>query len=278
MLDTSIASGQVCVDLEADKKMVMIFKKSGFNSGRSEGLALLTEVPPRFGTTCDVLQQFIKLNEYITGIIDVKPSDAAHIFCDHYSDLVQENKRNGTTLYPALDATATCFAPILHAQTMLEAAKTPTIILVLPVFDRLKTQLNHPRLVLRKGFLFEIPHVLTRELAEATLTAIGAFQMYYLWCTFCILHPGLKTILFAKNIADISVLKSKHEAIVRCLCATSINPEVIASDMRELQPGQQGNNSFLLRNRISFLHPDSERVELEQFKKERILAAEQWLL
>lgn len=74
-------------------------------------------------------------------MLERKTIDSAIKIQEAYNKIFQERNQNGTISFPALEAILACFARIRHAQTALEAAKTPLLMMVLPMLERVKFQL-----------------------------------------------------------------------------------------------------------------------------------------
>lgn len=133
--------GCVGKDLDRVNKIMALFKNSGFNARLPEGCALLQEVLTRFGTTFDVVTCFLKVAPIIPSALEGNMADSEVKARSIYDALSVEEAADGSRTFPALESITKCFAPLRHAQTMLEAGKTPTLTLVLPIMERVKSQL-----------------------------------------------------------------------------------------------------------------------------------------
>ena len=126
-------------DLNTVKTIVRIFKQGNWNDALPHGCKLVQEVETRFGTHFQVVERFLKSVEHVGRIIGEKESQSATESFQKFECVTVDL---GNTIYPALEAIATCFAPICHVQKQLEASDTCTINLVLPLLEQLDAQLT----------------------------------------------------------------------------------------------------------------------------------------
>lgn len=107
-------------------------KRNGKNSSLPTGYALIQEFEARFGTVCDVVDHLLKSTFIVREHLD----DNSVKFYSCIS--TDKNAKN----FPGLEAIVSCFKPIRHAQTRLEASTQPTISLILRMLEQLKHELS----------------------------------------------------------------------------------------------------------------------------------------
>lgn len=143
MQSDTVCNGTIGSYLDRVKKIVATFNKAVLNSTMPDGISLLQEVPIRFGSTCDVVERFLKVSHLILEAVVDQQRDYENNICAYYADLTHETLADETLSFPALENVVHCFKPVRHAETNLKAAKTPLLIAVSPVFKMLNMQLYH---------------------------------------------------------------------------------------------------------------------------------------
>lgn len=100
------------------------------------GKALKQEMSTGFCIKFDTVDKFISATPDIILIMESAYRYAAKSVIQALGEIQYEN-----STYPHLNAIIKCFQPILHAQTILEASNTPTLIMVIPVLEELRKKL-----------------------------------------------------------------------------------------------------------------------------------------
>lgn len=96
-----------------------------------------------FGTNFDrvgrflIVERFLMAASDIETVIEPADQDSAKMA----NELVDENKRDDWS-YPLFDVIMTFYQSISHAQTMLEASESPTLVMVLTVTEELRRKLR----------------------------------------------------------------------------------------------------------------------------------------
>ncbi|KAI0567133.1 hypothetical protein FGB62_4g472 [Gracilaria domingensis] len=124
----------IATNLDSVKTIVRIFKQGNWNLLLPSGSALIKEIETIFGTTFNVVQRFLFSSKHVASVISAKDSEPAKVAFD---SLLTETNSKGDDNYPALDAIVECFRAVCQVQTQLEAQKTPTMYLILPMLEKL---------------------------------------------------------------------------------------------------------------------------------------------
>lgn len=133
-------------DFKCVKCTVQDSKKSGWNSRLLHGLAdraevsssiavvrLIQYVETRFGTTHSVVARLLKASMAMHALLT---EDSRTASSDALESLRSETDRGGSVIgYPALEAIIDAFEVLVEARTRLQASKTPTIHLALPLMQ-----------------------------------------------------------------------------------------------------------------------------------------------
>lgn len=199
-------------DLKYVKLIVRVFKHSSWKNTLPSEFRLVQEVEIRLGTTRSVVERFLKSVEELARFVPEGDSQAAS---DAYNFLLKENGSNGKIRYPALEAICVAFKPLRHVQTALEASKTPTLNLILPMLEH--TQRKHKNIVrgMAQGENFEVPHELTEELCSSVLSELQAVEIHVMWTAGVILHLRLKGMSFINEATQRDALKAQGCEIIR---------------------------------------------------------------
>lgn len=285
MNNSQISSGEIGVDFERVKKIVTLFKKSAMNVMMPDGCALIQEVETRFGTVHDVSRRFLKAAPHIRTVLDAHDSDAAKKAMELFNLLRREETSEEVVEYPALKAVVTCFAPLRHAQTELEANGTPTIMKILPMLEDMKQYLKLLSLGVAQSSDADITHAYTRTLAHATLQSLEGIRYHDMWAAACVLHPGLSSLFFMSSIPS-EEMRAKGEALVRRMIreaqpARPSNSESDPSPLHVTLPpvgNYLGERSWSLANKMSFMSSPHNVDALTMFQSVGTTNAEKDML
>lgn len=266
-------------DIENLKKLIRLFKKGGMNEKLPAGKALKQEVPTRFGTTFDMVERFLLASSDVVRIIESSDQEAAKSASEVYDAIKCIN-----STFPSFQAIVTCFAPIRHAQTLLEAAETPTIMLVLPAVEDIKRKVQMIANGVRQGPLFSPVSPEDQSLASSTLAALDRIVLHDFWAASCLLHPGLRTLSFVHNTTVRAELKAKGKRLLQSL----FNKAVQSSNITTAQVPTSsaiapvgttlGSSSFALASCMSFLDCSTDNDELTSYFEDSVSTCEKEML
>lgn len=107
--------------------------------------------------------------------------------------ILPERRQDGTVFSLAIKSIVSCFALILHAETVLKSTKKPIPSMVLPMLKIVKLQLYKTKTGIVNGNSLEVQHSLTQTLANVKLFNLQEIPIYDLRAAFCVLHLGLNT-------------------------------------------------------------------------------------
>lgn len=125
-----------CADLKKCKHLISIFKKSDLNEELQNGKSLQQELSRRFGTTLETVQRFIDAEPFSVNVIESPDQDSTKNASDALDSIAFENSK-----YPSINSIITSIQVIRQSQTMLEAADTPTLMMVFPMIEELKKKM-----------------------------------------------------------------------------------------------------------------------------------------
>lgn len=199
-------AASVTKDIQAMKKVIAWMKRTGKNSELPRGFALMQEIDTRFGTIHDITERFIRSAQYLPSLLESNGLTA-------FDSITSRIGADGTTSFPYLQAVVTCFKGIRHAQTALEAAEVPTLPLVLPLLDNIKSRLGS----LSRGGIsldHDCPEE-TSRMAGILLPHMEAIKVHDLWIAACLLHPGMRDLAFMQPGTNTVSFKTRGKDLIR---------------------------------------------------------------
>lgn len=210
-----IKDSEIFRNLNCVKKIVSTIKHAGLNEKLPDGFAFLQEVETRFGTTYDVVKRFLKSESQIShlGLLQ-NDNESTKKIKDLLSSLTKVENTDGSKTFPALESIITCFAPMRHAQTELEASTRPTLIKVLPMIEDVKSKLVFLASGICSQQTYEPPHECTKLLAQCTLDQLRNVYYHDMWCAATLIHPGLYSFHFMPKTSA-SECRIRGETLIR---------------------------------------------------------------
>ena len=239
------------------------------------------QVPTRFGSIHDVIVRFLKVRYEVGVLSEEADSDSAKNAKKCFDEISRVTHYDNVNCYATLMAVKDCFSPLRHAQTQLEASNTPTIMLVLPMLESIKTSLD---LIVRgvgQGECLLIPHQQSQLLAKITLDEINRINYHDMWAASCVLHPGLNLFSFMSH-GDHVTVRQKGINLIRKMMknnTSSVEQGNTSSSEIPVTTNLLGSQSFDLKSSMSFMHSRSnEHDELTTFLAAPITDAERRIL
>ncbi|KAI0564987.1 Ribonuclease H-like protein [Gracilaria domingensis] len=204
----------IATNLESVKTIVRSFRQGNWNLLLPSGSALTQEIEARFGTTFNVVQRFLFSSKHVVSIISAKDLEPAKVAFD---SLLTETNSKGDVNYPALDAIVECFRPVCHVERQLEAQKSPTMYLILPMLEKLEIQLKQIAGGMAKGRVYQVPHVLSQQFASRVLHFLSSIEVHSMWIAGRLLHPRMRSLGFVKDCSKRNLYKGKGSILIHRL-------------------------------------------------------------
>lgn len=265
-------------DLECLKKLVTVFKKSGLNEKLPSGKALMQEVPTRFGTTFDMVKRFVEGSPYVVQTIEAAEQESSSKASD-LLDAIQVSDG----VYISFEAIVKCFAPIRHAQTTLECVSSPTLTMVLPIIQQIKTSLSFTQRGIQQADSSTPISSIAQTLAQHTLNAMDRINMHDLWVAACLIHPGLRSLSFFTDVCLRNEARAKGMSLLRKMVdniSHANNSHSTDTKQDNLTPcgGDLGKSAFHLSSCMSFLGHVTEEDDLSRYMSCAVTMADRELL
>lgn len=187
-----------------------------------------------------------------------------------YSSLYRSGE-NENVIYPALFVFLNCFAPIIHAQTVLESATTHTTTHALPTLEILKRQIcmkaREIATYCTNSNTLSVAHNMAQLLAQKTLDALDKIEIPDLWVYACFMHPGFCSFSFAYSL-DVTRTRRRGEQPIQSMLSKQTQkcdavPITCPSETSIVLPNL-GKERFRLCNVIFFLPYQIEEASVDE--------------
>lgn len=241
MADDERKAGVVSTNLSSLKTIVRIFKQGNWNKDLPPGYALIQEIETRFGTTHDVAARFIKSADKVSRIVSEKDSEPAKLAL---SALETSKGSNHSTNYPAIVALTVAFRPIREMQTALEASESPTMHLILPRLEHLKTVMAAMSGGMGQAPAESAPNHVANAFCQSTLAYLNRVEVHDLWVAGAILHPKLRSLSCIPDLPVREALRGRGCTLIRRMMnSTNTRDQEIGQIVQgNAQAGDQGSS------------------------------------
>lgn len=246
-------------DFSSMNRIVEDSKRNGWNSQLPEGYRLKQYVKTRFSSHYYVSERFLKSMHLIKDIITRNTREGA---VTHFDSFVTETNFDGdVVMYPAIAAITDVFDFFMIATVKLEASKTPTLHLVLPMIFSLIEECER----LYKGGLvwreplkdWFHPSKYTKELAFLVWNMLRQkTEVHPLWLAGVFMNPYYQEMQFVPDIPIRNLYRQTAMAFVRKLIEearkengsgqTAVTPPAISTNGTQ----QNGSSSPVFGSRV----------------------------
>lgn len=268
MCDKHISDGEIGKDYERVRKIVKLFKKASLNVEMPDGSALIQQVETRFGTVHDVAARFIKAAPHVQPVIDQHDAGSSEKLSALYDEICKFGGK-----FPTLDAIVECFKGIRHAQTVLEANRRVTITDVIPMLQKIKSNLRIFSFNRSANAEIDAQQDHIRTLAHITLSKIEEIPYQDYWIAACVLHPGLSSMPFLP-ISVREDMRAKGELLVRKMLQAQQSTASSTTNQCQLDAtitpvgNNLGDSHWSLANMMTFSKAAVTIDELTMFQSE----------